>query len=875
VIGKTFSHYKVLEEISRGGMGIVYRALDMKLDRAVALKVLPPDLVSDHSRRGRFVQEAKAAAALSHPHIATVFDVDEAGGAWFIAMELIEGEKLSELLSRERLPLSRALEFATEVAEGLSRAHEKGIVHRDLKPANLMVTRDGHIKIIDFGLAKLVEPLRGGTAESEAQTGVKGHTHPGQVMGTVSYMSPEQARGRDVDSRSDIFTFGVVLYEMVTGTLAFPGESAADTLSAILSKPAPPLPPLSGDAVTQAALARVLEKCLAKDPDERYQATKDLALDLKWLSRGSGSGVSTPPAKAPERARPMYRLVAAVLFGLVALAGIFYLIRPRDTPVQRLANAVQVTAALGLEIGPSWSPEAGRLAYWSDQSGNGDIWVSQIGGGEPLNLTADHKGFDGSPSWSPDGQQIAFWSRRDGGGYFVMSALGGPPRKVSSRPRARSRPQWSRDGAKLAGIGVENEEIFAEIVSLETGETKRISLPGRELSRMDLAWSPDERFFAYVDAKNSSAQVTQLRVLRLEDGESFETTDGRTNDWSPSWSSDGRALYFVSNRGGAMDLWRQALGNDGSPEGAPEPVTSGIGMRDAAFSPDGRKLAYSRGRTVGNLWKVPILEDRPATWADAQQLTFEQAYIESFDLSPDGKRLAVSSDRSGNPDLWTMPAEGGPMQRLTTDPTPDWEPKWSHDGSEIAFYAYRSGNREIWVMPAGGGAARQLTRGQAENVNPDWSPDGKEIAFSSARGGNPDIWVVPASGGEPRQIATGIGADFFPQWSPDGESLVFSSVRGREDRLWRVAVTGGEPEPMTKREASIHCWSPDGKRLFYPSGNLWELAIEDGAERQLSDFSGRPGFLVWGSLATDGRDLFFGWSEDLGDIWVVDVEKEN
>jgi serine/threonine protein kinase len=246
VIGKTFSHYKVLEEISRGGMGIVYRALDTKLDRAVALKVLPPDLVSDHSRRGRFVQEAKAAAALSHPHIATVFDVDEAEGAWFIAMELIEGEKLSELLRRDRLPLSRALELATEVAEGLSRAHEKGIVHRDLKPANLMVTRDGHIKIIDFGLAKLVEPLRGGTAESEAQTGVKGHTHPGQVMGTVSYMSPEQARGRDVDSRSDIFTFGVVLYEMVTGTLAFPGESAADTLSSILSKPAPALPPLSG-----------------------------------------------------------------------------------------------------------------------------------------------------------------------------------------------------------------------------------------------------------------------------------------------------------------------------------------------------------------------------------------------------------------------------------------------------------------------------------------------------------------------------------------------------------------------------------------------------------------------------------------------------
>jgi Tol biopolymer transport system component len=450
---------------------------------------------------------------------------------------------------------------------------------------------------------------------------------------------------------------------------------------------------------------------------------------------------------------------------------------------------------------------------------------------------------------------------------------------VSSRSLAgpsTSSPQWSRDGTNLACVGGENEEIFAEIVSLETGETKRISLPGRDLNRMDLAWSPDERFFAYVDARVSAAQVSQLRVLRLEDGDSFEATDGRASDWSPSWSSDGRALYFVSNRGGSMDLWRQALGNDGSPEGAPEPVTSGVGMRDAAFSPDGRKLAYSRGRAVGNLWKVPILEDRPATWADARQLTFEQAFIEFFDVSPDGKRLAVSSDRSGNPDLWTMPAEGGPMQRLTTDPTPDWNPKWSPDGSEIAFYAYRSGNREIWVMPSGGGAARQLTKGIADNVSPDWSPDGMEIAFSSARSGNQDIWVVPASGGEPRQITTDPSDDLVPQWSPDGASVAFFSMRSGEGQVWRVAVSGGDPDPITKR-GDVFRWSPDGKRIFYASGgNLWELAIEDGSERQLTDFSGRPGYLLTGrSLATDGRDLFFGWYEALGDIWVVDVEKED
>jgi Tol biopolymer transport system component len=792
-------------------------------------------------------------------------------------MELIGGAKLSDLLNRERLPIARLLELANEAAEGLSKAHEKGIVHRDLKPANLMVTEDGHIKIIDFGLAKLVEPLLGVGPDSHAQTGVKGETHPGQLMGTVSYMSPEQARGREVDFRSDIFSFGVVLYEMVTGELPFRGESAADTLSAILSKPAPPLPPRVGDAVIEAGLARILEKCLAKDPGERYQTTKDLTLDLKWLSRSSGSGISSGRTKERPPAHAGGRWFGPALVGLVAalLGTIVYLSGRRQAPLPRLANAVQITAALGLEERPTWSPEGGRVAYGSDQGGNPDVWVAQIGGGEPLNLTTDHKGADLHPSWSPDGQQIAFWSARDGGGYYVTSALGGPARRVLISPfiaRFPSRPQWTRDGTKLACVRTDIEEVFAEIVSLDTGESTRISLPGREISRMDLSWSSDERLFAYVDARNNTAQVTQIRILRLSDGESFAVTEGRTNDWSPSWSSDGHSLYFVSNRGGAMDLWRQAIARDGAPEGEPEPVTSGVGMRDASFSPEGQKLAYTRGRPVGNVWKVPILQDRRATWADAKQLTFEQAYIEFFDVSPDGNRLAVSSDRSGNPDLWTMPVEGGPMQRLTSDPAPDWQPKWSPDGREIAFYSYRSGNREIWVMPASGGPARQLTKGVAENVNPDWSPNGKEIAFASAQSGSLDIWVVRLNGGEQRPIATHPAMDVQPRWSPDGDSLVFSSGRSGDTRVWKVAVAGGEPEPLTTRVAEGSCWSPDGERLFFETiDNLWELSIDERTERQLTEFDGRSGFLQT-SLATNGHELFFSWYEDLGDIWVMDVE---
>jgi serine/threonine protein kinase len=268
MIGRTLSHYRILEEISRGGMGVVYRALDVKLNREVALKVLPPELVPDAERKWRFIQEAQAAAVLDHPHIAVIFEIDEADGVIFIAMELIRGDKLRDVLVRERLPATRCVELAIEVAEGLARAHDKGIVHRDLKPSNIMVTEDGHAKIIDFGLAKLVEPLAGDA--SHAETALRRETESGILVGTVAYMSPEQARGQKVDHRSDIFSFGVVLFEMLTGEVPFQGSTSADTLGAILRDPVPRLPKGKVSLVSDAELQHVLNRCLAKDPAERY-----------------------------------------------------------------------------------------------------------------------------------------------------------------------------------------------------------------------------------------------------------------------------------------------------------------------------------------------------------------------------------------------------------------------------------------------------------------------------------------------------------------------------------------------------------------------------------------------------------------------------
>ncbi len=333
MIGQTLSHYKILDEVSRGGMGVVYRALDVKLHREVALKILPPELVADPERRRRFVQEAQAAAALEHPNIAVIHEIDEVKGVTFIAMELIRGEKLRDLLEREKLPVSRALDLAGEAADGLVRAHDRGIVHRDLKPANVMLTEDGHAKIIDFGLAKLVEPHAG---ESQAPTLAHRETEPGIVMGTVAYMSPEQARGGKVDHRSDIFSFGILLYEMLAGRLPFRGASGIETLSAILKEPTPRL---SGSALgvsedLTADLQRILDKCLAKEAAERYQGMRDVAVDLRGTRRRLDSGSfiqSDAPSRPSRRARLFWAAAAGAL--LLPFGALLYLRRPSEDAV--------------------------------------------------------------------------------------------------------------------------------------------------------------------------------------------------------------------------------------------------------------------------------------------------------------------------------------------------------------------------------------------------------------------------------------------------------------------------------------------------------------------------------------------------------------
>ena len=561
---------------------------------------------------------------------------------------------------------------------------------------------------------------------------------------------------------------------------------------------------------------------------------------------------------------------------VVALVGtLFYFIRPFADSIPGFTNPVQITSAAGVEIFPAWSPDGAQLAFQSDQSGNFDIWVAHLGGGAPVNRTEGRAEVDTMPSWSPDGSQIAFVS--EPGDVWVMSAVGGEPRKLISRtPHGGTAPQWSADGSELAVSFQAPEGWFVEVISLRSLETRRVSLPSM---CSEMAWSPDGRFFACVDKEDRSYAATQLWLQPASGGGPIVVSDGRTRDYNPTWSRDGRYLLFVSERGGSMDLWRQGIGEDGRPEGDAERLSVALETRAAAFSPD-NKIAYSRGFRVGNVWRVPLLEDRPATWEDAQQITFGQDFIQTVRLTADQRSLLLSSDRAGNFDVWRLPTTGGEMTRLTVEPTFDWGPSESPDGTEIAFHSFRSRDRDIWVMPAQGGPARVLAPHPGMDEQPSWSPDGREIAFSSHRGGHKDVCVVPAEGGDARQVTDDAAEDLFPIWSPDGNDLIFSS--NREDgirRLWRVPARGGEAVRLSAGPGDAPHWSVDGKTLYFSgwgerADNIWALSAEEGTEYPVTDLSGRYGRLEPFSLDTDREYLYFIWAENLGDIWVMDVVQE-
>ena len=868
-------------------MGEVYLAEDLSLRRKVALKVLPQEWADSPERRARFTREARALAALSHPNIVTVHSVDEADGIHFITMELVKGRSLRQLIRGSGLTLDQFFDIAIPLADAIASAHEIGIIHRDLKPDNVMIGDDGRLKVLDFGLAAAMEP------GAETVTAMLTHTdvEPRRLIGTLAYMSPEQADGRSLDARSDLFSIGIVLHEMLTGRRPFNGDTASALLASI-----------SRDAPTRARelnplvprdLDKIVARCLTKDVSRRIQTAADIRNQLEEVKTDLATAADDTDQGA-SRSTANRWLIGVAATALIALATVVvYLLSGREERGLRFEDPVRLTTAVGGAEAPVWSPDGTRLAFESNQSGNWDIWVTQLRGGQAVNLTADHAGDDRLPSFSPDGSEIAFLSTRDGHGVFVMPALGGPPRKVIAQPagfeaseQAYGSPQWSNDGSAIAmpfrSLG-EQTSVISFSFATQTSSTS--TFPGR---CFDMSLSPDGRFIACGDG-GRSWEVTGLWIVPSQGGERIVVSKPDAKHASPSWSADGRYLFYLSNRGGTMDLWRQALDDEARPTGVAERLTTALGAVNARFSPRSDRLAYARGQRIGNIWRVEIPSGRAATWSDCTSVTSEQAPIAHVDVSGDGTQLVFSSTRAGSPDLWLLPTSGIPsgraaaspspnFKRLTTDPGEERGPRFSSDGKHIAFHSTRDGNRDIWTVPTEGGPWRPLVQHPATDWFPTWSPDDTEIAFISDRNGlGTDIWLISSKGGEPRALTNHPAQDEWPVFSADGQSVFFFSTRSDEYRLLQTTRDGAAVKPLTSGPARVSRLSPDGKTLYFHGtagrrGSIWAKSLETGREFPVLTLDGQRGEVDATSLATDGRYLYFVWIEEQSDIWVMNVK---
>ena len=820
MIGQSISHYRIIDQLGAGGMGEVFLAEDTTLGRRVALKLLPSEYTRHEDRLRRFKQEAKLASALNHPNILTIHEVGEADGRQFIATEFVQGETLRMLLKRAAgMDTSEVLNVAVQVASALSAAHAAGIVHRDIKPENIMVRGDGYVKVLDFGLAKLTEAAAPPPVDSTARTEtVALPTGPGVVLGTTQYMSPEQTAGRTVDARSDIFSFGAVLYEMVSGRRAFHGDSAVEVSAAVLRQEPDALP-----ARVPPALATLIARCLRKDPGRRYQTMADLKAaleDLRDESSVAGRRDLTPASRWPAWA--LWPLVISIA-GLAGLLVWQTRRAPQDQPPLR---ATAFTTLPGVEQAPSLSPDGNYAVFsWTGpRQDNQDIYLQMIGSGSPLPLTTDPLN-DYNPVWSPDGRWIAFFRSQPPAPTGVRSRelrlkppLGGAERKLADI-RSQDFPfavylAWSADSTSLVvtdstGDG-QPDALF--VVSLETGEKTQLTKPlAPALADTSPAVSPDGRSMAFL--RRMSWGAGELQVLPLGTGvtaagEPRRLTPIELRADYPAWMPDGREIVF-SSKG---NLWRQAASGDSAPVRLLFVGEDGV-MPAISRPQPGRpiRLLYVRSFIDDNFWKIGI----PSPGAP----------------SPSAPVVAIASTKR------------------------EYHPEFSPDGSRVAFTSSRSGELEIWLSDPDGSSAVQLTSMGAQDTNcPHWSPDGQLITFSSNAAGEWDIYVVPAAGGKPRRLTSHPAIDLCPTFSRDGKWIYFQSMRSGDYRTWKMPLAGGEPVQVTSDPAAQTMEAPDGS-IYHLSpaieSPLWRLSKSGGPPVKILDG------VVWFNLCLFGNGAYY------------------
>ena len=896
--GRTISHHQIGEKLGEGGMGVVYKATDTRLERVVALKILPAAKVTDPERKRRFVQEAKAASALNHPNIITIYDIDQADGIDFIAMEYVDGKTLDQLTPRGGMRLRELLKYAIQIAAALTRAHAAGIVHRDIKPANIMVTPDGHVKLLDFGLAKLTEKVED-PREAETMMPSKTATEEGMIIGTVAYMSPEQAEGRKVDARSDIFSFGSVLYEMATGRPAFSGETKMSTLAAILHKEPAPVREAAPD--TPRDLEKIITRCLRKDPDRRVQSMADAKVALEELKEDSESGKLEAAAPAARSKSPRLAAVALIALPiLLAAAGAAWWLNRSKAPAPAPA-LVRLTADSGLTTDPALSPDGKFIAYASDRGGEGnlDIWVRQVTGGEAIQLTKDPAD-DHEPVFSPDGSRIAFRSERDGGGIYIMSALGGEAKRVAPFGRY---PRFSPDGSQIAytiGLGGSTAPPKSYVVASGGGQPRQI--------RPDFffvfgpIWSPDGKRILFRGRPEAAVSGNDWWVAPMDGSAAIRTgayamlAQNKLGVGDPNlWRGETNEIVFASRSGDAVNLWQIAISpNTWQVNGTPRQLTFGAGP-DGHPSIASDHLAFALLSQSTNIWSFPVDANAGKVLGEMGRLT-EGPNSDSYpSISTDGRKLAFERAAGGQPRPWFKDLQSGRESALV-DP-PAVFPFMTADGTRVEFARSENQKYAMYVVPAAGG--------EAERLCPDcrlmtgWSHDGKKILYETeaTRASNQTIVLFDiGSAGKTLLLSHPKFGVSRARFSPDDRWISFHAITPTARRIFVAAFHGAAaiPEdqwiPITDGKAMDRYadWSPDGKLLYFLSERdgfrcIWAQRLDPATKHPSGDafpikhfHTSRRSLLAVAdpintamSVATD--KIVFSMVEQTGNIWMKDL----